>query len=145
MLRKIVNSIGTYSIRLVWIIITSHVHCNTPISPIWKIFHLMSPRKPKKNNHKMCTYCAHRYTAKKYSKNYKVSQRARKLKKIQAKNSWNQINQFHEKKFFDQIPFLQFKKWPKINFSTGKKFKTAKNAISRNWFISFHEFFCCIF
>ena len=27
--------------------------------------------------------------------------------------------------------FLQFEKWPKINFWTGKKFKTAKNAISR--------------
>ena len=28
-------------------------------------------------------------------------------KKIQAKkNSWNQINQFHEKIFFDQIPFF---------------------------------------
>ena len=23
--------------------------------------------------------------------------------------------------------FLQFQKWPKINFTTGKKFKTAKN------------------
>jgi len=27
--------------------------------------------------------------------------------------------------------FLQFQKWPKINFLTGESFKTAKNAISR--------------
>ena len=31
--------------------------------------------------------------------------------------------------------FLQFQKWPKINFWTGKKCKTAKNAISRKTFL----------
>ena len=68
-----------------------------------------------------------------------------KFKKVQTKNSWNQIqNQFHEY-FFHVIPFLPFQKRPKINFWTGKKFKTAKNAISRNWFIWFHEFFCLDF
>ena len=30
---------------------------------------------------------------------------------------------------------MQFQKWPKINFWTGKKFKTAKNAISRKNFL----------
>ena len=39
--------------------------------------------------------------------------------------------QFHDKNFFSQIPvFLQFQKYPKINFWTVKKFKTARNAIS---------------
>ena len=33
--------------------------------------------------------------------------------------------------FLTKFHFLQFQKWPKINFWTGKKFKTAKNAISR--------------
>ena len=32
--------------------------------------------------------------------------------------------------------FLQFQKWPKSNFWTGKKFKTAKNAIWRNYLTS---------
>ena len=47
-----------------------------------------------------------------------------------------------------KLHFLQFRKWPKINFWTGKKFKTAKNAISRKnffWFIWFYEFFCLDF
>ena len=30
---------------------------------------------------------------------------------------------------------MQFQKWPKINFWTGKKFKTAKNAIQWNLFL----------
>ena len=43
--------------------------------------------------------------------------------------------------------FLQFQKRPKITFWTGKKFKTAKNAISRKKirFIRFYEFFCLDF
>ena len=43
-----------------------------------------------------------------------------------------------------KFDFLQFQKWPKINFWTGKKFKTARNAISRekNCLFWFHEFFC---
>ena len=39
---------------------------------------------------------------------------------------------------------MQFQKWPKVNFWTGKKFKIARNAISQTrkiWFIWFHEFF----
>ena len=47
-------------------------------------------------------------------------------------------------KNFVKFYFLQFQKWPKINFWTGKKFKTAKNAVSRNnfWIIFwFHKFF----
>ena len=39
------------------------------------------------------------------------------------------------KTFFTLIHFLQFQKWPKINFPTGKKYKTAKNAISRKKFL----------
>ena len=34
--------------------------------------------------------------------------------------------------FLAKFNFLLFQNWPKINFSTGKKFKTAKNAIWRN-------------
>ena len=33
--------------------------------------------------------------------------------------------------FLPNSIFLPFQKWPKINFWTGKKFKTAKNVISR--------------
>ena len=33
---------------------------------------------------------------------------------------------------------MQFQKWPKINFWTGKKFKTARNAISRNFLFLFY-------
>ena len=40
------------------------------------------------------------------------------LKKSRPKNSWNQINQFHQKKSI----FLQFQKWPKINSWTREKF-----------------------
>ena len=50
-----------------------------------------------------------------------------KKKSRAKKNSWNKINQFHEI-FLTKFHFLQFQKWPKINFWTGKKFKTAKNA-----------------
>ena len=32
------------------------------------------------------------------------------------KNSWNQINQFHEKNFFDQIPFFAISKMAKNQF-----------------------------
>ena len=48
------------------------------------------------------------------------------LKSPGQKNSSNQINQFHAI-FFDQIP-------------TGKKFKTAKNAISRNKIFDLFDF-----
>ena len=65
------------------------------------------------------------------------------LKKPGQKNSWNQINQFHEF-FLTKFHFLQLQNWPNINYWPGKKFKTAKNAISRKTifdFIWFHEFF----
>ena len=68
-------------------------------------------------------------------------------KKSRQKNSWNQINQFHDI-LFAKFHFLQFQKWPKINFWTEKNFKTAKNAISRkkiSMYIWFHEFFCLEF
>ena len=49
--------------------------------------------------------------------------------------------------FLAKFHFLQFQKWPKINFWTGKIFKTAKNAILRKkiWLVWFHEFFCLDF
>ena len=37
--------------------------------------------------------------------------------------------------FLAKFHFLKFQKWPKINFCTGKKFKTAKNVISRKKFL----------
>ena len=58
---------------------------------------------------------------------YKVGQ---KIKKSPGQKSlWNQINQFHEIIFWPNSIFLQFQKWPKIDFWTRKKFKIAKNAI----------------
>ena len=67
------------------------------------------------------------------------------LKKTQKFNMYtsnsNQINQFHEKKIFlTKFHFSQFRKWPKINFPTRKKFKTAKNAISRKIFFALFDF-----
>ena len=75
------------------------------------------------------------------------AQWARKLKKYSTKkNLWNQINKFHEI-FLAKFYFLQFQEWPKIHFWTGKKFKTAKNAISwKKVLISlFHNFFVWTF
>ena len=60
------------------------------------------------------------------------------------KNSWNQVNQFHELFFFwPNSIFCNFKSGQKSIFELGKCFKTAKNAISRNFFcnIWFHGFF----
>ena len=50
------------------------------------------------------------------------------LKKSRAKkNSWNKINQFHEKIFFDQIPFFcNFKNDQKSIFELGRKFRIGK-------------------
>ena len=56
----------------------------------------------------------------------------------------NQINSTNN--FWTKFHFFQFQKWPKINFRTGKKFKTAKNAISqKNDLFDFPEFFCLDF
>ena len=44
------------------------------------------------------------------------------------KTRGNQINQFHEF-FLTKIHFLLFQKWPKINFSTGKRFKIERKII----------------
>ena len=41
------------------------------------------------------------------------------------------------KNFLTKFHFLPFQKWPKINFWTRKKFKTAKNAISRKKFFNY--------
>ena len=80
------------------------------------------------------------------------TQWARKFKKVQAKkNSWNQINQFHEKTFFDQIPFFaiskmaknQFLNWEKV--SNYQKFNFTYKffliyLISRNFSLDFFKF-----
>ena len=51
--------------------------------------------------------------------------------KIRKKCNLGKSNKsISRKKFFTKIHFLQFQKWPKINFPTGKMFETAKNAIS---------------
>ena len=73
------------------------------------------------------------------------TQLARKFKKVQAKkNSSNQINHFHEIFCWPTYIFCHFKNGRKINFWTRKKFKIAKNVISRKK-IWFHEFFCLDF
>ena len=66
-----------------------------------------------------------------------------KIKKKSRPDSWNQIYQFHEKKF-EQIPFFAISKMAKINFCTRKKFKTPKNAISQTK-IDFTSFFAWTF
>ena len=48
----------------------------------------------------------------------------------------NQKNQF-KNFFFTKLHFLQFQKWPKMNFWTGKKFK---NAISRKKIFDLFDF-----
>ena len=53
------------------------------------------------------------------------------LKKSRPKKKVKLNKSISRKNFLTKIHFLQFQKWPKINFCTGKKFKTAKNAISR--------------
>ena len=71
---------------------------------------------------------------------YRVQQ-ARKFQKVQAKkkNSWNQINQFHEKLM--KFHFLQFLKWPKINFWTGKSLKLPKMQFHEIDLFDFTSFF----
>ena len=44
------------------------------------------------------------------------------------------------KNFWIKFHFLQFQKWPNINFWTGKKFNTAKNAISRKKIVDLFDF-----
>ena len=64
--------------------------------------------------------------------------RPENLKNSRPKKLVKSNKSISRKKFF-----LQFQKWPKINFCTREKFKTARNAISRkkNWFTSFNEVF----
>ena len=73
----------------------------------------------------------------------------RKLKKVQAKKTRVKSNKSISRNFcLTKFHFLQFQKLPKINFWTGKNFKTAKNAISRKncfLFIWCHKFFCLDF
>ena len=58
------------------------------------------------------------------------------LKKSSPKKLVKSNKSISQKKFFDQNPFfLQFQKWSKINFCTGKKFKMPRNAIPIKKFI----------
>ena len=51
----------------------------------------------------------------------------RKFNKVQAKKKLMKSNKSISRTFFCQISFfLQFQKWPKINFWTGKKFKNCQ-------------------
>ena len=60
-------------------------------------------------------------------------------KKSRPKKLMKSNNSISPKKIFlTKFLFLQFQKWPKINFWTGKKFKTAKNATWRNFLHNFH-------
>ena len=67
---------------------------------------------------------------------------ARIFEKVQVKKLVKSNKSISCKKHFDKNSFFAILKMAKNQFLTGKKFKTAKNAISRNWFIWFHEFFC---
>ena len=60
------------------------------------------------------------------------------LKKSRPKKLVKSNKSISEKIFLAKFHFLRFQKWPKIYFSTGKKFKIAKKAI-------FHEFFFFIY
>ena len=66
------------------------------------------------------------------------------MKKSRPKKVVKSNKSISRKNILTKFHFLQFQKWPKIDFWTGK---TAKNAISRKkiWFIWFHEFFCLDF
>ena len=55
-----------------------------------------------------------------------ILQKSRTKKLVKSNTSISR-----KKIFLTKFHFLPFQKWPKINFCTGKKFKTAKNAISR--------------
>ena len=53
------------------------------------------------------------------------------LKKSRPKKLVKSNKSISRKFFLIKFHFLQFQTWPKINFWTGKKIKTARNAISR--------------
>ena len=65
--------------------------------------------------------------------------RPENLKKSRPKKLVKSNNSILRKNILTKIHFLQFQKWPKINFWTaGKKF--AKNAISRKNFLAIFDF-----
>ena len=68
----------------------------------------------------------------------------KKLKKVNAKNSWNQ---FLEKIFGPKSIFCNFKNGKKSIFELRKSLKLPKMQFheKKNWFIWFHEFFCLDF
>ena len=73
------------------------------------------------------------------------------LKNPGQKNSWNQINQFHEKIFWPNFIFCHFKNDQKSIFELRKSLKLPKMQFHGNLFIYlfilFHNFFMwnCIF
>ena len=62
------------------------------------------------------------------------------LKKSRLKKLVKSMKSISRKIFLSKFHFLQFQKWANINFCTGKKFKIAKNAISRKKFFDLFDF-----
>ena len=62
------------------------------------------------------------------------------LKKSRPKNLVKSNKSISRNFILTKFHFLQFQKWPKINFLTEKKFKTANNAISRKIFFDLFAF-----
>ena len=74
-----------------------------------------------------------------------MAQWARKFKKVQAKKLVKSNKSILRKKFFfTKINFLQFQKWPKINFLTRKSLKLQKKFFFIYLF-DFTSFFALIF
>ena len=69
-----------------------------------------------------------------------ITQWARKFKKVKDKKLVKSNKSISRNFILTKFHFLQFQKWPKINFWTGKKFETAKNAISRKNFFDLFDF-----
>ena len=75
---------------------------------------------------------------------HRHSGRARKFKKVQSrKNSWNHINQFHEKIFGPNSIFCNFKNGQKSIFELGRSLKRIKMQFheTKIGYIWFHEIF----
>ena len=61
------------------------------------------------------------------------------LKKYSPKKLLKSNKSIIQNFILTKFNFLQFQKWPKINFWTVKKLKTDINSISRNFLLNFHE------
>ena len=80
----------------------------------------------------------------KYSGHYEWA----KIWQVQFKKNLVKSNKSISRNFIlTKFHFLQFQKWPKINFWTRRSLKLSKMQFheSNLWFIWFHEFFCLDF